>query len=573
MTPLLKHTLANAIAAVCDTSAAEIAPLLEKPKNKEFGDLALPCFILAKRWRVSPVAAAERLAAELELPGGIAEAHTTGPFLNFRLDRSKLAQTTLHARLQEASPLASRGTVVVEYSSPNIAKPFHVGHLRATLIGNCLDRVYRALGWKVESVNHLGDWGTQFGFVWAGCNLWGKPEEPTVARLVELYRQATGLRERQEQGELAAGEADFPDVNEMARAFFIDLEKGEPYAVEFWKECVAVSLEYLRTTYERLHVTFDHYIGESFYSDKLDSVRSDLESAGLLTESEGALGIDLGEPLGFARVFTPDGRSLYLTRDLATAKYRAERFQFERAIYVVGAPQTLHFQQLVEILRRLGRSYADSLTHVAFGHVLGMKTRGSGSFIELNEFLDEAFERSLEAYHTQVTKRPDGLDEKVVARGVALAAIIFSTLSRANIKDVHFSWDHALEFQGDSGPYLLYAYARINGIKQKALEAGIQPSAAFDPSRLTEDIAHETVSLIAEFQQTLERVAELNEPSILVQYALELAKTVSRAYLALKVVGAEDQATAVARITLFEAARRTLSDTITLLGITPLERM
>ena len=253
----------------------------------------------------------------------------------------------------------------------------------------------------------------------------------------------------------------------MARAFFIDLEKGEPYAAEFWKTCVDTSLEYLQRTYERLHIRFDHYIGESFYSDKLEAVKDMLEASGHLTESQGALGVDLGEELGFARIYTPDGRSLYLTRDIATANYRAERFHFDKAVYVVGAPQSLHFQQLKGVLRLLGLGYAEKIEHVAFGHVMGMKTRGGGDFIELNEFLDEAYERALEAYHTQVSKRPEGLDDTEVARAVALAAIVFSNVSRTNIKDVHFKWEHALEFQGDTGPYLLYACARINGIKEK----------------------------------------------------------------------------------------------------------
>ncbi len=569
----LINRLAEEISRHTTLSVEQVCALIEKPKNRDFGDLAFPCFPLAKELKLSPALAAEQLETKLSLPSGIAECIKKGPFLNFRIDRKSFSCQALPQILAGTKLKENAERVIVEYSSPNIAKPFHVGHLRATLIGNCLDRVYRALGWETISVNHLGDWGTQFGFVWAGCKLWGAPEQASVASLVELYRKATGLKAEQESEQPSEEAKNFPDVNKLAREYFIDLEEGKEYAREFWQECVDVSLEYLRATYQRLGVSFDHYTGESFYSDKLADVEADLAASELLKESEGALGVDLGEKLGFARIATPDGRSLYLTRDLATAKYRAETFNFDRAIYVVGAPQTLHFQQLIEILRRLNTTYAEKLIHVAFGHVMGMKTRGGGSFIELNEFLDEAYERALHAYNTQVTKRPEGLDEKEVARKVALAAILFSNLSRTNIKDVHFSWDSALEFQGDSGPYLLYAYARINGIREKALEAGITLNHNADYSLLTEDSAFELLLTLTEFPEALAKTAKENEPSVLANYCLALSKTLSKAYLDLKVIGLDDPALAEARLMLFEATAGVLKTSIELLGIQTLERM
>jgi arginyl-tRNA synthetase len=572
----LKDTLINSlVAAIAENTGVkqhEIARLMEKPKNREHGDLAFPCFILAKLWKSSPPSCAERLKAEIKLPHGFSAVQAVGPYLNFKFDRSFFIQNTLREILLPSDARKVAKTVIVEYSSPNIAKPFHVGHLRATLIGNCLDRIYRHLGWRTISINHLGDWGTQFGFVWAGCKLWGFPEKPTVTSLVELYRRATALKSTQEENEVNPAETQYPDINEMARSFFLDLEKGEEYAVQFWQQCVNTSLEYLKATYKRLDITFDHYTGESFYSDKLEGMKQLLDASGLLVQSQGALGVDLGEQLGFARIFTPDGRSLYLTRDLATAKYRAETFNFDKSIYVVGAPQALHFQQLKAVLRALKLDYADKLVHVAFGHVLGMKTRGGGDFIELNEFLDEAYERALDAYRTQVTKRPEGLDEREVAHAVALSAILFSNLSRTNIKDVTFKWEHALEFQGDSGPYLLYACARINGIKEKASAIGVEFDLHVDFAALAEDSAYELVQKLAEFDEVLEHAAEENEPSILANYALELAKTFSQAYLDLKVIG-EELKVAKDRLALFEAARAVLSTSLKLLGIEPLERM
>ena len=567
----LREAIAQSLAAATGLEKDSALRLLEQPKNPAHGDVAFPCFLVAKDRKIPPPACAQQIKESIVLPEGISDVTTAGPFLNFRFDRAAFAAAVIRDTLVAPGAVkpAAPKTVIVEYSSPNIAKPFHVGHLRATLIGNCLDRLHRHLGHNTISINHLGDWGTQFGFVWAGCNLWGKPKNNSVVELLETYRRATGLKEEQEKSGVPEGGT---DINAMARQYFLDLEEGKDYAVEFWRWCSDISLAYFKETYRRLDVAFDHYTGESFYSDKLDGVRIELEQAGILIDSKGALGVDLGEQLGFARVFTPDGRSLYLTRDIATAEYRAETFKFDQAIYVVGAPQTLHFQQLKAILERLGHQYAAGMIHVAFGHVMGIRTRGEGQFIELNEFIDEAVERALEAYRTQVSKRPEGLDEQQVAEAVGLSAIIFSNLCRSNIKDVHFSWEQAFAFQGDSGPYLLYAYARINGIKERALEAGINLPDSISAQYLPEESAFLLSSAIADFEDQCTRAALESEPSILTTYALDLAKLVSRAYLDLKVVGCEPAA-AQARLGLFEAARVTLGKTLRLLGIPALERM
>ena len=578
MKHLLRQRISEALSVVTGLEKDDIEASLDVPKNSEHGDLAFPCFLLAKQRRQAPPAIASALAKEIVLPDGIESAIALGPFINFRFERSAYIGQVLQEvcdRRQTTSLLSDvkDKKVLVEYSSPNIAKPFHVGHLRATLIGNCLDRVYRFAGYQVESINHLGDWGTQFGFVWAGSHLWGKPEKPLVSDLVSLYRRATALKEEQDKGAVSAENADLPDVNLLARDYFLALERGEDEAVNFWKWCVAISLDYLKGTYKRLDIDFDHYTGESFYSDKLDDIRDKLSGTGALRNSDGALGIDLSEDLGFARISAPDGRSLYLARDIAAAEYRWETFSFSRCLYVVGAPQSLHFKQLKAVLSLLGRTYVDRLEHVEFGHVLGMKTRGSGGFIELNDLLDEAQERALSAYRDQVTKRPEGLDENLVAKTVGLSAIVFSTLSKTRHKDVQFSWDHALEFQGDTGPYLLYAYARINGVRQKAAEIGIKEASPDQAgSLLKEESAFHLSMRIDDFEEMLSKTISQNEPAILANYSLELAKDFSRAYTDLKVIGAEAEE-AQARLALFESTRVTLGQCLELLGITPLERM
>jgi len=577
MKKAIKSALALQIAAKTQLSVGQVESMLGAPKDSRHGDLAFPAFPVAKAWQISPPECAKKICAEVDLPPEVESATPIGPFVNFKFRRGSFSGAVVNRTinggvaqlLRDSVPGAASEKIVIEYSSPNIAKPFHVGHLRATLIGNSLDHLYRATGFPTVSINHLGDWGTQFGFVWAGCEIWGKPTEPSVLTLVELYKKATALKEDQEK---KLADPNLPDVNAIARAYFVDLEQGKPQAVEFWKWCSDISIRYLKDTYKRLGVSFDYYTGESFYSDKLQAVHDDLERAGLLKESQGAYGVDLGEQLGFARISTPDGRSLYLTRDLATAKYRAETFQFTRALYVVGTPQALHFQQIKAVLKAAGNDYADDIIHIGFGHVAGMKTRGGGEIIELNSFLDEAYERALAAYHEQVSKRPPGLDEQEVAEAVALAAIVFSTLSRDRLKDVHFSWDHALAFQGDSGPYLLYAYARMNGIREKAFESGLQIQKNVTAAALPEETAFQLALAVDDFPQVLARTIESNDPAHLAAYALDTSKAFSRAYNELKVVG-ETKETAEARLSLFECARLVLRETMILLGMKVLERM
>lgn len=543
--------------------------LLSKPKDIEHGDIALPCFLVGKELGKNPATLAQELSILSNPPSLVKEMKAVGPFLNFKLNLEELAESLLLSN-SNSNPFPSNNeNIIVEYSSPNIAKPFHVGHLRATLIGNALDRIYNFTGYEVDSINHLGDWGTQFGFVYAGCKIWGYPESYSVSSLVELYKKATGLKESQEKDGIKNGEE---DVNDLARAYFIDLEEGKEYALEFWQKCVDASLEYLKNTYERMHIKFDHYLGESFYSNKMGPVQKGLEEQNLLIESQGALGVDLGEKLGFARLFTPDGRSLYLTRDLAAAEYRYNEFNFTKSIYVVGAPQTLHFQQIKEILVKLNKPYAKDIVHVAFGHVLGMKTRGDGKSIELNEFLDEAERLALEAYRTGVEKRPEGLDEIEVSKKVALAAIIFSTLNRTNIKDVTFKWEDALSFQGDSGPYLLYAYARLKGIEERAKKEGLTGVSPFDFSSIDTEGARALILTILDFESTLRDTIKDNEPLILCQYALSLSKAISKAYLDLKVLGT-DPKVGNTRLALFNKSREVLRVSLELLGIDVLERM
>ncbi len=574
----MRTEIVKAVAAAAGLPEAEIAGQLTDSREPGHGDFALPCFILARAWKQSPPACAAKLAAEVALPAGVARCEASGPYLNFFLDRAAESLRLVGglvdagADVGRAAPRGER--IVVEYSSPNIAKPFHVGHLRTTVIGHALDRIHRHLGYDVISINHLGDWGTQFGFVWAGCGIWGKPADARIGDLVGLYQRASALRKNQDAGAVAPGDADKPDVNAMARDYFIRLEAGEPEARAFWEWCLDISLDYFKTMYDRMGVRFDHYTGESFFQDSLAGVESMIRGSGILEESRGALGVDLGPKLGFVRVFAEDGRSLYITRDIAAAEYRTETYDPVRILYVVGAPQQLHFQQLIGVLERMGRPSASRIVHVPYGHVPGISTRGGAADekVLLNDLLDDAHARAREAYSSQVVKKPQDVDEEALAEAVGLGAIFFDYLSRSNIKDFHFNWDDALNFQGDTGPYIQYALARINSIAAKAAAAGLDPAGGFDASLLAGDDTYQLVFQLRRFEGVLQKAAAEYEPYLLANYLLELARSFSARYNSLRVLE-QEPAVAQARLSLFCAVGNVLRTGLGLLGVPPVERM
>lgn len=583
------ETLVNAIAEASELPVSNVAGALTYPKEFAHGDLSFPCFLISRAWKLSPPECAVKLKERLVLPAEYERVEIVGPYLNFFRNRAAVTAALLH-HLQKVSgglkKTALPKRVIVEYSSPNIAKPFHIGHLRTTLIGHSIDRILRALGHDVISINHLGDWGTQFGFVYAGCALFGTPKEASIFELVELYVRATTLKKAQEEETVSDADKHHPDVNQMAREYFLRLEAGDDEALKFWQWCLDISLVYLRALYDRLGVHFDHYTGESFYRDKLGSIEQRLKESGLLEDSRGAKGVDLGKKLGFVRIFAEDGRSLYITRDLATADYRYHHYNPDKVLYVVGAPQTQYFQQLIEVLKRMQHPIGDRMVHVAYGNVPGISTRGSlgkDDRIWLHALLDEAKERAAEAYRTQVAKKPEGLEHDAeeqaqLAEAVGLGAVAFNYLCRSNTKEFHFSWEEALSFQGDTGPYVQYAVARINGIEQRAKAEGIQEyqgaieGLAQVAALLKEDAAYQLVQLLGRFQEVVERAAEEYEPYHVSNYILDLSKTFSHAYRSLRVLG-EPGPVASARLTLFIAVREVLKKGLYLVGVPVVERM
>lgn len=566
------------VAALCEATGLEsavIEKVLTKSTQVDHGDFAFPCFPLAKTWKLSPPECAQKLAQSIKLPSGISKAAPAGPYLNFFLDRAPVIKNIVSSALNKEWPVgigaARPETIIVEFASPNIAKQYHVGHLRNILIGNSLDRIYRHLGYKVVSINHLGDWGTQFGFIWVACQIWGKPQNATVSDLTALYIRASNLKKAQEENTVAPEDKDKPNANQMAREYFLKLEGGDKEAFEFWQWIYDVSLAYLKPLDTRLGVKFDHYLGESFYRDKLEAVESSIRDSGILEDSRGAKGVDLGKKLGFARIFAEDGRSLYITRDLAAADWRYKNFSPSKIIYVVASPQTLHFQHMIGIFERMKHPVAGLIKHVAYGQVPGISTR-AGTAVTLESLLDEADERALETYRSEVEKKPAGLDENEVAHKVGLGAVVFEFLSRSNTKDFNFTWEHALSFSGDSGPYLQYAVARMNSIEEKARSEGLVVSTNFDANELADEDSYTLVALLSRFQDVLNRAATELEPYYISLYALEVAKTFAGVYRSLRVIGAEKKA-AEARLALFMATREILKTCLNLIGIPAVDRM
>jgi arginyl-tRNA synthetase len=559
------------IASLAGLSEAEVEAVLVATPRLELGDLAFPCFQLSKRERRAPAAIAQELRDKLAqeiaaAPGRLARAEAEGPYLNLTFDRAAYAEHVLREAAARGEEIGrsdeGQGRVVaIDYSSPNIAKPFHVGHLRSTIIGGALYRLFETLGYRPVGINHLGDWGTQFGKLITALKRWGS--EGDLADVLALNALYVRFHEEEKKD---------PALTAEARDWFRRQEAGDPEALRLWGAIRDSSLAYFRRIYDRIDARFDEYVGESFFNDKMAPVIERAEKAGLARVSQGALVIDLSAQ----GITTPamlrkaDGTTLYLTRDVAAAEHRQASLGFHKLLYVVGSEQSLHFQQLFKVLELLGHPWAADCVHVAFGRVKGMSSR-EGNVIYLEALLDEARDRALRNMRENIEKRPDLEDDVEVAEAVGSAAIYFSDLVNKRIKDYVFDWDRAISFEGDTGPYLINAHARIAGIIRKCGVALPAPGDV-DYRRLSEVEAHRLVSLIAAYPRTLRAAAEDCEPSLLAGYLLDLAKALHASYQKLRVKD-EETPLAEARLFLFTVVKRILAGGLRILGMRPLEKM
>ena len=565
-----KNIIANAIAQVINVDQNEIKKSIEKPKGTENGDYAFPCFRLAKTLRKSPQAIATEIKENIKLnENEITKVEVVGGYLNFFVNKELLVKEVLQEMSNDEeygkSTIGSGKNIVIDYSAPNIAKPFHIGHLRSTVIGAALYKIYKYLGYNVTGINHLGDYGTQFGKLIEGYKLWGNEyniEENPIDELTKIYIRINQACKEDEQ------------VLENCRNNFKKLEDGDPYCVEIWQKFRELSLKEFQKVYDILGSKFDSWNGEAFYSDKMAEIVEILEKSGKLIESEGARIVDL-EDKG---INTPciieksNGSSTYATRDLAAIMYRARTYDFDKALYVTSYEQVLHFKQVFEVAKLLGldEKYTNGLEHVAFGMVLlptGKMSTREGTSVKLSELLDEAISRAKTIIEQ---KNPELENKDEVAKKVGVGAVIFNDLAQSRVKDEIFDWDTILNFQGETGPYIQYTYVRTKSVIEKA--GGVPEIKEIDTNLLQDEYSIRLIKLIYELEDVLVQVTDKNEPSILSRYLIDVAKAYSNFYNENKIIN-EDKNLQNARVYLTYSVGKILKIGAGLLGIEMPDRM
>ncbi len=552
-----KKYIAEKIIA-CGLPDDSIAESIAVPPDTNMGDYALPCFKFAKVLRKSPVAIAQELAAKIEADGVISEVTAINGYLNFKIDKTGLARETVEKILCEAERYGSSRqgegkTVCIDYSSVNIAKPFHIGHLSTTVIGGALYKIYNFLGYNVVGINHLGDYGTQFGKLICAYKHWGdkaEVERGGIHAVNDLY-----VRFNNEAT---------PEMEAEAREYFRLIESGDKEANEIFEWFKSLTLAYVDKIYKRLGVKFDSYNGERFYSDKMQPVLDELNEKGLLKESEGAKIVDL-EKYGMppCLILRSDGASLYATRDLAAAYYRKQTYDFYKCLYVVAYQQNLHFKQIFKVLELLGKEWAKDMVHVAYGMVSledgAMSTR-KGKVVWLEDVIQKCVDK---AYNVIEEKNPDLENKQEIAEKVGVGSVIFGALYNNKIKDIVFSYDKVLSFEGETGVYCQYTCARANSVLQKAGKVDY---------KLPENITllpqeYEVVRTLSTFPEEVAEAGEKYEPSVIARFAVDLAQKFNKFYFDCKILTAEEEDVKSFRLALCAATLQTLKNALGLLGI------
>lgn len=562
----IRQELAKKLAGfLTGPSVDQLFLLLEKPKKEEHGQFALPLPQL--RLPGNPVALAKDLADKFPRDEIFKGASAVGPFVNFIVDGHYVLRETLKDALSLKTTygnntIGAGRRVMVEYSSPNIAKPFHAGHLRSTVIGNFLKHLYAANGFESLSINYLGDWGKQYGLLAIGFAKYGSEEALTQDPIKHLFDVYVKINKDAEED---------PSVDEEARSYFKKMEDGDEIALGLWRRFRDLSIVKYKDIYERLNVQFDIYSGESFYEHAMEDRIEELKVSGLLKDSQGAQIVDLDEEgLGKALILKRDGTTLYLTRDIAAAQDRFEKYSLSKSIYVIAMQQDHHMKQLQAILRKMKKPWAENMLHVNFGMVLGMKTR-KGQVVFLEDILDDA----KEVMHGVMKGNPDKYaqieDPEAVADTLAVSAIVIQDMSARRIKDYEFKIERVTKFEGDTGPYLQYAHSRLCSIERKS---GISVSDGddIDYSLLKEKEALDLAAMIAQWPEIVQEARLSLEPCTIVVYLMNLSRQVSTVLDRLWVMGQEAEV-AKARMALYLAARYTLGNGLTILGLKPLERM
>lgn len=551
----------------------ETKSMIEIPQDQSMGDYAFPCFRLAKTMRKAPNLIAAELAEKLQGEQLFSEVSPVNAYVNMFVSREEMMKSTVSEVLEEKenfgrSDIGGNKKVIVEFSSPNIAKPFHIGHIRSTVIGNSLSKIYDALGYDVFKINHLGDYGTQFGKMICAYRRWGNREDVINSPIKTLLGYYTKFHVEVEE---------HPELEDEARAIFTKLEQGSKEEVELWQWFREESLKEFQRVYDMLGIEFDSYNGESFYSDKMPRFEKELSDKGLLKESNGAQVVDLEKyKLGTALIKKSDGSSLYITRDIAAAVYRKENYDFYKNIYVVATQQNLHFQQLFKILELMGYDWANQCVHVPFGMVRleeGTMSTRHGRVVFLEDVLNGAIEKTREIIEE---KNPNIENLEEITSQVGIGAVVFNELSNNRIKDYTFKWDQILNFDGETGPYVQYTHARCASLLRKAGEdivAKAQDPKNVDFALLSKsDSAYELTKLIYAFPGVVEQAGEKYEPSIITRHIIDIAQCFNKFYHDEHII-VDDEVEKTSKIALVIATKRVIATGIGLLGMKAPERM
>lgn len=565
-----KKVIAYKISKVIDIDEKEIEGYIEVPSNKEMGDYSFPCFRLAKVLKKSPQIIAEELKEKLIFENDeITKIEVVNGYLNFFINNLQLVKEVLKEIDEKkekygSSDIGKGKKVVVDYSSPNIAKPFHIGHLRSTVIGNSLYKTYKFLGYNCIGINHLGDYGTQFGKLIEGYKRWGSEyniEENPIDELTKIYVRVNNLCKEDES------------VLEECRSNFKKLEEKDEYCVKLWNKFRELSLKEFQRIYDLLDVHFDSLNGEAFYSDKMDEVIDILEKTGRLVESEGARVIELEEKqIPPCIIQKSNGSTTYATRDLAAILYRARNYDFDKALYLTSYEQILHFNQVFEVAKLLGldEKYTNNLIHVPFGMIQlksGKMSTREGNVVKLEDLLKESISRVKEIIEK---KNPELEDKEKIAETIGIGAVIFNDLYNSRMKDEIFDWDEMLNFNGETGPYLQYIYVRTNSILKKA---GYIPELKdVDAQELNDEGAINIIKILYSFEDIIKQAAEKNEPYIIARYLINLAQAFSSYYNDHKII-VDDKKVQNSRLYITYCVNLVLKTGAMLLGMKMPERM
>lgn len=542
----------------------KIADILEIPPKEDMGDFAFPCFQLAKVFRKAPNAIAQEIAENIPENEAVTKVTAMGPYVNFFMNKEEYAKEVI-AKIGNdygSSDIGKGKTICIDYSSPNVAKNFHVGHLRTTIIGNSLYHIFDKLGYHVERINHLGDWGTQFGKLIVAYKKWGSKEAVEKNGIPELLKIYVKFHEEAEKDDT---------LNDQARQWFAKMEQGDEEALEIWEWFKNISMIEYKRIYGILNMEFDHYTGESFYRDKTASVVSELTDKNLLQESQGAMIVDLDDyDMAPCLVTKKDGSSIYATRDLAAIFYRKKEYNFDKCIYVTGLEQKLHFAQVFKVVELMGYEWAkDQLIHVPYGLVSlegGKLSTRSGNIVYAEDILKESVSKIKEIIED---KNPDLEDKEDVAHKVGIGAIIFNDLYNQRIKDVTFTWEKIHSFDGETGPYVQYTYARAASVLRKT---GISHVDEIDASLIADESSISLLKELERFPEVVKVAADRLEPSVISRYVMSVAQSFNRFYHENQ-CNVEDQKLKEARVKLVIIAKQVIKDALELLGIQCPEQM